>query len=100
MCHMKLEPVLSASAARTNFYTLLEEVSTKSRRFVITLRGGAKAVVMAPEEVEAWEETMEVMADRDLVGQLRSAEKDRREGKLVSEEKVFKLLGITAKDLK
>lgn len=97
---MKLDSVLSASTARSNFYTLLEEVSKKSRRFVITLRGGAKAVVMSPEEVEAWEETMEIMADRDLVGQLRRAEKDRREGKLVSEEKVFKLLGISAEDLK
>lgn len=97
---MKLEPILSASTARTNFYTLLDEVSTKSRRFVITLRGGAKAVVMSPEEVEAWEETMEVMADRDLVGQIRRAEKDRREGKLVSEKKAFKLLGISTEDLK
>lgn len=97
---MKLDSVLSASTARSNFYTILDEVSKKSRRFVITLRGGAKAVVMSPEEVEAWEETMEIMADRDLVEQLKKAKRERKHGRvLISEAKARKILGISDKDL-
>lgn len=97
---MKLDSVLSASTARSNFYNLLDEVSTKSRRFVITLRGGAKAVVISPEELESWEETMEVMANRDLAGQIQKAEKERNAGKGVPESKLLKALGIAVKDLK
>jgi prevent-host-death family protein len=97
---MKLDSVLSASTARSNFYSLLDEVSTKSRRFVITLRGGAKAVVISPEELEAWEETMEVMANSDLAGQIQKSEKERNAGKGVSESKLLRALGISAKDLK
>lgn len=95
-----LEPILSASKARTNFYTILDEVSKKFKRFVITRRGSAQAVVMPPEEVEAWEETMEIMANKKLVRDIRKAEQERRAGKGIPEEKLLKELGISKKDLK
>ncbi len=94
-----LDSTLSASKARSNFYTLLNEVSEKSRRFTITLRGGAKAVVMPPEEVEAWEETLEIMSNKKLAASIKRAEKELREGKMIPEDKLLKELGISKKDL-
>ncbi len=97
---MKIDSVISASNARNNFYTLLDEVSNKSRRFVITLRGGAKAVLMSPEEVEAWEETMEIMSNKKLVMDIRKSEEERRAGKGIPEERLLAELGISEKDIK
>lgn len=94
-----LNTTLSASKARSNFYTILDEVSQKLKRFVITRRGSVQAVVMHPEEVEAWEETMEVMANKRLVRDIKIAEKERRAGKGTTEKELLRELGISPKDL-
>ena len=79
-----LSAVLPASEARANFYDLLDEVSGKLRRFTITLRGKAKAVVMPAEEVEAMEETMEIMADKKLVKSIQEGLDDIKHGRVIS----------------
>ena len=89
-----LAAVLPASQARANFYDLLDEVSDKLRRFTITLRGKAKAVVMPAEEVEAWEETMEIMADKKLVKQIEQGIDDIKHGRTISHEELLKKLKI------
>lgn len=91
---------LSASKARSNFYTLLEEVEKKFKRFTITNRGEVRAVVLHPDEVASWEETMDILADKKLVGQIFQSETEKSKGKVVPEEKLFKELGISQKNLK
>lgn len=95
-----ISTVLSASQARSNFYTILEEVARKLKRFVITRRGEAQAVVMHPDEVASWEETMEILADKKLVAQILRSETERKTGKVSPEEKLLKELRISPKDLK
>lgn len=90
---------ISASHARRNFYTLLEEVANKLKRFTITRRGEAQVVMMHPDEVASWEETMEVLADKKLVAQILKSEVERKKGKVVSEKKLLKELGISSRDL-
>ena len=51
---------ISASKARNNLYKILDEVKNGLKTYTITLRGEAKAVVINPEEVEAWEETLDI----------------------------------------
>lgn len=97
---MSLATTISASKARRNFYTILEEVSDKLRRFTITRRGKAEAVVMHPDEVASWEETMDILADKKLVADILKAEAERKAGKTISEKKLLKELGISSKDLK
>ena len=91
---------LSASEARSNFYNILDEVADKFKRFVITKRGKAKAVVMPAEEVEAWEETMEIMANKKLASDIKAAEKELKSGKGIPQEKLLKELGIKPEDIK
>jgi len=95
-----LTTTLSASHARKNFYRLLKEVNTKLKRFTITRHGKTQAVVMSPEEVESWEETMEIMADKKLMKDLVQSEKERKQGKVYTHKQVLKELGISQKDLK
>jgi prevent-host-death family protein len=90
---------ISASQARNSFYTLLDEVANKLKRFIITRRGEAQVVLIHPEEVASWEETMDILANKKLIGQIIKSETERRVGKVISEEKVLAELGISPKDL-
>lgn len=91
--------ILPASEARKNFYTILEEVSQKFKRFTITRRGQAQAVVISPEEVAAWEETMEVIADKKLLRNLQQSEIERKYGQVVPAESLLKKLKISPDEL-
>lgn len=95
-----LSPTLPASVARKNFYTILEEVGSKLRRFSITRRGRVQAVLMHPEEVAAWEETMDILADKKLVRDIARAKRERLAGQFISEKALLKHLGIKETDLK
>lgn len=90
---------ISASKARVNFYTILEEVASKLKRFTITRRGEAQAVVMHPDEVASWEETMDILSNESLLKEIAQAEKEIAQGKVISEKKLMKNLGISEKDL-
>jgi len=91
---------ISASRARSDFYTLLDEVSTKLKRFTITRRGEAQVVLMHPDEVASWEETMDILADKKLVAEILRSESERKAGQVVSEKELWKELGIFPDTLK
>jgi len=90
---------ISASKARRNLYGLLGEVAGKLRRFTITRRGEAQAVIMHPDEVASWEETMDILSDKKLVVELLKSESERKAGKTVSEKRLLKELGISPDEL-
>lgn len=92
-----LSAVLPASQARANFYDLLDEVSDKLRRFTITLRGKVKAVVMPADQVEAWEETLEIMSNKKLVAQINEGLDDIKHGRVVSLKDYLKKHGSKTK---
>ena len=95
-----LANVLPASQARSNFYTIINEVSDKLKSFTITLRGKAKAIVMPVEEVEAWKETMDILANKKLVKDIYQGMEDIKRGKVISEKNLLKELGINKTELK
>jgi len=98
---MKLtSSTVSASKARSNFYTLIDQVANNLKRFTITKRGEAQVVMMHPDEVASWDETMEILADKKIVAEILKSESERKTGKVVTEEKLFRELGISPKDLK
>ena len=55
---------------------------------------------MHPDEVASWEETMEVLSDKKLVVEILRSESERKAGKVISERKLLKELGISPDDLK
>ena len=89
-----LAATLPANVARANFYQMLDEVGEYLRRFIITHRGKARAVVMPLDEVEGWEETREILSNKKLMRDIRQAEKDRQAGRVYPLEQVIKELGI------
>ena len=85
-----LASTLAANEARTNFYQVLNEVGTNLRRFVITHRGKARAVVMPIEDVESWEETLEILSDKKLTRDIRQSQEDYKKGKFITLEELEK----------
>lgn len=85
-----LASTLPANEARANFYEMLDEVGDNLRRFVITHRGKASAVIMPLEDVEAWEETLEILSDKKLMAGIKRSQEDFKKGRFITLEELEK----------
>jgi len=71
---------------RAHLPTYLGKLRKKRRqRVIVTRNGRPAAILMSPEEVE----TLEVMADRNLLLSLIRAEKEVKEGQFVRHDELF-----------
>lgn len=91
---------ISASKARDNLYKILDEVKNGLKSYTITLRGEAQAVVINPEELESWEETLDILSDDKLIAQLLKSQEEIKKGEYLSEDDITKELNISKKELK
>jgi len=89
-----LPQTLSVSDARTNLYTIIKQVNDNLKRFFITHKGKPAAVVMSTEELESWEETLEILSDKKLYKEIQQAEKEIKQGKSIPLEKILKELNL------
>lgn len=87
---------LTVSEARANLYDLMDEVGSKLRRFVISHKGKPTAVVMPVEDLESWEESLEIASNKKLMKSIRKAQMDYKKGKVHKFEDVVKELGLDA----
>lgn len=85
---------VSATHARDNLYDLIEEVARSGKSIGITNKGETKAVLVNPEELRAWEVTMETLSDPELMKAIREGDKDIKTGRVYSLEEVEKELGL------
>jgi prevent-host-death family protein len=92
-----ISTTLTVSDARIHLYDMMEEVQKYLRRFVITHHGKPQAVLMPVEDLESWEETLDIMSNKKLMADIRQAEKDYKAGKYYTLEEVEKELGISTK---
>ena len=81
-----MERVTPISEARATLPKLLNEISRTKRHHLLTRNGRTAAVLMSPEEYE----TLEILADSDLVKSLIRAQDDLKHGRLVRHEDVFR----------
>jgi len=91
---------ISASKARSNLYKILDEVKNGLKSYTITLRGEAQAVVINPEELEAWEETLDILGDNKLIAQILKSQEEIKKGEYLNEDKIIKELDISKEELK
>lgn len=85
---------LTVSDARSNLYDMMEEVRKYLRRFVITHHGKPQAVLMPVEDLESWEETLDILSNKKLMADIRQADKDIKAGRVYTLDEVEKKLGI------
>ena len=87
---------VTPTQARKDFFNLAEKARVPGHYVHISLRGeGSNVVLMSEDELEGWQETLEIMSDPVLRKQLDQAMKEMKNGtlKTVSLEEAFKQLG-------
>jgi len=79
--------IAPVSYVRAHLPEMIAALGRKKRnRVIITRNGTASAVLMSPEELE----TLEILADKNLMLSLLKAEEDERANRLVERKDIFK----------
>lgn len=73
--------VISISDARMNLPNLISKVSNNLSRITITVNGQPKAILLSAEELEALEETAEVLAIPGAKQSMKQGLKEAKKGK-------------------
>ena len=69
---------VSLADAKARLSEVVEGIETEHRRVVITKHGRPSVVVLAVEDLEALEDTLELLSDADAMADLREAAAARR----------------------
>ncbi len=78
--------------AKARFSAVLDEVRDTHERVVITRNGRPEAVIMAVSDLEALEDTLDLLSTPGAVGQIRQAEADIAAGDAVGADELRRLL--------
>ncbi|MBI4375693.1 MAG: type II toxin-antitoxin system Phd/YefM family antitoxin [Elusimicrobia bacterium] len=79
-----MDKIVGIVQARSSLPSILKDVAT-GKRYVITQRSHARAVIISPEELE----TLEIQADKSLLEDIKAAKDDIRKGRVVSAKNYF-----------
>ena len=88
--YIKIMNLVAISDFRANLPRLINQVSERLERLVITVSGKPKAVVISPEELESLEETAEILATPGALEAIKKSRKEIREGKFITLEEFEK----------
>ncbi len=80
---------VSIRKLRTNLAHVLEDVTARMDRYVISKRGQPKAIIMCIDDYEGWLDTLEIMSSKRALKDIEAAKKELRQGKGYSFEEVF-----------
>jgi len=86
---------LPLTEARNRFSELVESASSLYQRFSITLRGKPAAVLMSQDEYEDIMETLDILADKNLIRSIKTAEKQAEQGKIISLKQLTSQLNVS-----
>ena len=72
--------VLPLSEVKARFSELVDQVAARDEEIVITRNGRATAVLLSQDQFEGWRETIEILADKDLLKEIRRGLRIPRKG--------------------
>jgi antitoxin YefM len=82
--------------AKARLSAVLDEVRDTHERVVITRNGRPEAVIMAVSDLEALEETLDLLSTPGALEQIRQAEADIAAGETVDADELRRLLATRA----
>lgn len=86
--------IVPFTEARARLSELLDAVESDHEHVVVTRNGRPVAVMLSADEWEAVEETLDALADPELLGDLAASERDVAAGRLSSLDEVRRELGL------
>lgn len=83
---------LPLSEVKAKLSGLVEAVERRDEEVMITRNGRPAAVIVSADEYESWKETREIMADKELMREIRAGVRALKRGKakLYTLEELFK----------
>ena len=90
------ERFLTVTEAKKSFCELVHEADERFDRIIITRDGHPAAVLLAYDDYEEWQETIEVLADAKLMKRIREGMQDEQAGRFVDLDTVKKELSKDA----
>jgi prevent-host-death family protein len=84
--------VLPFTEARNRLSELIDEVARTHDRIEITRHGHAVAVIISPDDLAALEETLEVLANPEIVRQLTESQEALIAGDVLDADDLGKLI--------
>ena len=85
---------LPITEARDELTSLPDQLHRTHEVVTVTRRGKPVLAILPWEEYEALVETLDIMADEDLMASLRQGIKEARQGKLIPWERAKRKLGL------
>ena len=70
--------------AKAHLSELVDKVVGEHERFILTRNGRPAAVLLSPDELEALEETVDILQDPKLLESLRRSRREPAEGKTLT----------------
>jgi antitoxin YefM len=80
---------LPLSVVKAKLSALVDEVESRDERVVITRKGRPAAVLVSQDDLDSWQETLEITSDRALMTEIRRGIRQIGRGQTVSYEKLF-----------
>ncbi len=80
---------LSLSEVKAKLSELVDEVESRDERIVITRKGRPAAVLVSQDDLDSWQETVEITSDRELMTEIRRGIRQIQRGQTLSYEDVF-----------
>lgn len=75
---------IAISDLRTNLPNIIDQVAESLKRFIVTVSGEPKAVVMSLDELESLEETAEILSIPGVLKSIKESQKQIRKGEFVN----------------
>jgi prevent-host-death family protein len=80
---------LSLTEVKAKLSELVDEVESRDERIVITRKGRPAAVLVSQDDLDSWQETLEITSDRALMTELRRGIRQIKRGQTKSYDEVF-----------
>jgi prevent-host-death family protein len=79
---------LSLSEIKARLSEIVDEVERHHERVVLTRNGRPAAVILSPEDLEALEDTLDLLSDPDALAEIRAARREVDAGKAVTSDEL------------
>jgi antitoxin YefM len=85
---MVMEETLPLAEIKAHLSEIVDRVEQEHDRVVLTRNGRAAAVIMSPEDLEALEDTLELLSDPTALKEIDRARQDVARGEVVTAEEL------------
>jgi antitoxin YefM len=89
---MVMSETLPLADVKARFSEVVDRVATTHDRVVVTRNGRPAAVLVSPDELEALEETLDILSDPDARSRIDEARRAVAEGDVIDEQHLRGLL--------